>query len=332
MKSFKFALLSIGFYLLFPLLIQSHNLISDGNSDLAAVGSKKHDDKNKRSFLLRDEGLSQLSYINLADPKSNWYQSVPKGRDLQLIGDGRVLIGTETGYEERLISNGEKIFELTSFPGTITARRLRNGETLLAGINWFGTEGIVLAITNKDGQVTQKINFPEYRYVRLIRQTTKGTFLVTANDVVFEGDSNGDILWETKVTGREDPHAWQALRLKNGTTVLSSGYGGGIHIFNKKGDLIKLINGPGRVNPYFYSGLQILRNGDMVVTNWQGHGPGHGTSGEQLLEYSPDGKLVWSWKQDPTHFSSLQGVIVLDGLDTNYLHVEDENGVLAPVK
>ena len=95
---------------------------------------------------------------------------------------------------------------------------------------------------------------------------------------------------------------------------------------------MKTITGPVEVNPNFYAGFQILRNGNYVVTNWQGHGADHGGSGIQLLEYSPEGKLVWSWKQDATKYSSLQAVIVLDGLDTNVMHVEDENGVLTPVK
>jgi hypothetical protein len=51
-----------------------------------------------------------------------------------------------------------------------------------------------------------------------------------------------------------------------------------------------------------------------------------------LLEYNPAGKLIWSWRQDPAKYSSLQGVIVLDGLDTNFLHVENDKGMLAPVK
>jgi hypothetical protein len=52
----------------------------------------------------------------------------------------------------------------------------------------------------------------------------------------------------------------------------------------------------------------------------------------QLLEYTPGGKLVWSWKQDAEKFSSLQGVIVLNGLDINRLHVENSAGVLVPVE
>jgi hypothetical protein len=92
------------------------------------------------------------------------------------------------------------------------------------------------------------------------------------------------------------------------------------------------IGGPADVHPHFYAGFQILHNGNMVVTNWQGHGPKFGDSGIQLLEYAPAGNLVWSWKQDAEKFSSLQGVIVLDGLDLTMLHIEDGDGKLAPVK
>ena len=42
-----------------------------------------------------------------------------------------------------------------------------------------------------------------------------------------------------------------------------------------------------------------------------------------MLEFDPTGKLVWFWKQDPTIFSSIQGVQALDGKDPKYLHVEE---------
>jgi hypothetical protein len=82
--------------------------------------------------------------------------------------------------------------------------------------------------------------------------------------------------------------------------------------------------------PSFYAGFQVLPNGNFVVTNWEGHGGGHGVTGRQLLEYDAAGLLVWSWQQDPNLVSSLHGVIVLDGLDTTQLH-DDLDGVLTPV-
>jgi hypothetical protein len=285
-----------------------------------------------RHFLLRDEGLSQLSYIDLSDSTKNWYQPIPTGRDIQLIGNNRVLIGTDNGYEERDIATGKKMYELASFPGTISARRLSNGNTILVGLNWQGKEGIVLVEVNPNASVQRLIVYPGFKYARLVRETVSGTFLVTANDVAFEGDLSGNVLWKAKITSNRDPHCWQALRLLNGETVVSSGYAGNIQVFAKDGSLLRTITGPDAVKPNFYAGLQLLPNGNYVVINWEGHGKTHGDTGTQLLEYTPDGKLVWKWQQSSAHFSSLHAVIMLDGLDTRQLHIEDANGVLKPVK
>ncbi len=73
--------------------------------------------------------------------------------------------------------------------------------------------------------------------------------------------------------------------------------------------------------------IAILGNGDHVATSWQGHG----RSGVQVLEYDPAGTLVWSWQQDASYVSSLQAVIVLDGLNLDLLHVDDTDGTLVPV-
>lgn len=287
-------------------------------------------DRSARRLLLRDEGMSQLSYADLADPKNNWFIPVPPGRDMQLAGNGRVLIGTGNGYEEHEIVSGKKVFELTTFPGTLSAHRLRNGNTLLTGIDWQGKQGIVLAEVDSSGKIKQLIVYPGFTYVRLVRQTKGGNFLIAADDTVFEGNAKGGIVWQAKITGKDKPHAWQALRLANGQTVVSAGYAGNFQIFAADGKLINSFNGPDSVHSVFYAGFQVLPNGNFVVTNWQGHGPNFGASGIQVLEYTPSGNLVWSWKQDAAKYSSLQGVIVLDGLDLNKLHAEDGNGMLAP--
>lgn len=287
---------------------------------------------NNRHFLLRDEGLSQLSYIDLAKPANNWFVPISTGRDIQLVGKGIVLIGTDSGYEEHEISTGKKIYEVTSFPGTISARRLQNGNTMLLGVNWHEKKGIVLVEINANTNIQRIIVYPGYNYARLLRETASGNFLITADEIVIEGNTKGDILWQAKITGKEKPHAWQAIRLANGQTLVSTGYAANLQLFAADGSFINNITGPVEVKPNFYAGLQVLSNGNYVVINWEGHGPGHGAIGTQLLEYAPNGKLVWSWQQDATKFSSLHAVIILDGLDTNQLHIENENGVLAPVK
>jgi hypothetical protein len=302
-----------------------------GATSLSAIAQKPAL-SNKSKFILRDEGLSQLCYVDLANPKSNWFVRVPAGRDIQLVGDGRVMIGTGSGYEEHDITTGKKIDSLTTFPGTFSARRLRNGHTLLAGINLAGKTGVVLVEVDGKGNPANTISFENLNYVRLVRETPSGTFLVTSDTIVFEANASNKILWKARIKSDKGPHCWQAVRLTNGQTIVAAGYGGNFQVFGTDGSLINSFNGPAEVNPVFYAGFQILKKGNYVVTNWQGHGPGHGNAGNQLLEYTPAGKLVWSWKQDPLKFSSLQGVIVLDGLDLKKLHVEDEHGILAPVR
>ncbi|MBD2700065.1 hypothetical protein IC229_05425 [Spirosoma sp. BT702] len=298
---------------------------------LAGISQPSSGSYPSRQMLLRDEGLSKLNYIDLAHPERNYYVSVPAGRDLQLVGHGRVMIGTGKGYEERDIKTGAKVTEVATFDGTIVARRLRNGNTILAGLNWQGKKGIVLLELDQNQNVQRTINYPDFNYVRLIRETATGNFLITSNDRVFEGKPDGSIVWQAQLTKQtKAQHAWQAQRLGNGHTLVSGGYSANFQRFDQKGAFVDSVSGPPVVHPDFFAGFQILKNGNWVVANWQGHGPGHGDSGTQILEYTPAGKLFWSWKQDPKQQSSIQGVLVLDGLDLNRLHIEDAQGQLVP--
>lgn len=282
-----------------------------------------------KQLLLRDEGLSQLSYLDLAHPERNWYVPIPAGRDLQLVGEGRVLVGTGEGYEVHDIKTGQKTSELTGHKGTVAARRLRNGNTLLTGLNWQGKSGIVLVEVDSSRAIVRTIVYPGFDYVRLVRETATGNFLVTADDVVFEGKPDGSIVWRTNLaTKRKSQHAWQAVQLADGRSIVSGGFSANLQ-FLDKGHLVNdTIGGPVEVRPYFFSGFQVLKDGHIIVANWQGHGREMGSKGNQILAYDPAGKLVWAWQQDPTRFSSVQGVIVLDGLDIDRPHTEGKNGYL----
>jgi hypothetical protein len=77
------------------------------------------------------------------------------------------------------------------------------------------------------------------------------------------------------------------------------------------------------VQPNFFSEFQILPNGNILTPNWQGHGGGNGAKGIQVIEFNPAGQVVWYYKQDPAVFSSIQGAMLLDGLDATKLNVQD---------
>ncbi len=48
--------------------------------------------------------------------------------------------------------------------------------------------------------------------------------------------------------------------------------------------------------------------------------------------WKASGNLVWSLGKQGDLFYSIQGIIVLNGLNTSKLHVENQNGVLSPVE
>lgn len=288
-------------------------------------------DPNKHKLLVRDEGNSAVHWVDLEDPTKTWHVTVPKGRELQIIGQNRFLIGTENGYEERSVVDGSVVNEVATFAGTIGALRLRNGNTLLTGTDWLGESGIVLIEVDSTGAQKNRIVYPEYNYARLVRPTPAGTYLITSDITILEGNAAGKIIWKSTVKDSTECHSWKALRLPNGETAVTTGYEASIQFFGPDQAFLRRIKAPTEATPFFFSDFQILSNGNYLVANWQDHGTGHGESGLQVIELKTDGSLAWSWKQDASFVSSIQAVILLDGMDLGKLYVEDTTGQLVAV-
>ena len=127
-------------------------------------------------------------------------------------------------------------------------------------------------------------------------------------------------------------HAWKSLRLPNGNLIVTAGYGAFVVEMDSRGKILRKFGGkdqvPDKVRPFFYAMFQLLTNGNVVLANWQGHGTGFGQSGVQLLEFNAAGEIVWSWSEAEL-ISSIQGVLVLDGLDNSKLH-DERTGIMSP--
>jgi hypothetical protein len=121
--------------------------------------------------------------------------------------------------------------------------------------------------------------------------------------------------------------------LPNGNLLVSAGYGAFLVELDPNGKIVRKFGGkeqvPENVRPFFYAMFQLLPNGHVVLANWQGHGPGFGSSGVQLLEFNATGEIVWQWSE-ARMISSLQGVVVLDGLNTGELH-DERDGLMKPM-
>ncbi len=286
----------------------------------------------QHEFLALDEGRATLLHIDERDPSKNWLVPVgqPQSRDLQLIGGNKILVGHHHGYTEFDLAQGRVVREFTALEGVTAARRQPDGHTLVAGVNLAGTTGVVVLELDAADREVHRAVFPG-DYVRLIRQTASGTYLMCCNDRIREGSSEGKYLREFPVGGFF--HAWKAVRLANGNLLVSAGYGAFLVELDPGGNVIRKFGGkdvvPAEVNPFFYAMFQLLPDGNVVLANWQGHGEGHGAKGVQLLEFNPAGEIIWQWSRSDL-ISSLQGVLVLDGLDANLLH-DERRGLMLPV-
>jgi hypothetical protein len=86
---------------------------------------------------------------------------------------------------------------------------------------------------------------------------------------------------------------------------------------------------PKGAGPLFFAGFQLLKNGNLVGCNWTGHGPKDSAKGWQLLEFAPDGSLVWHY-HNPERAGTLINIAILDHLDQNLL-LDDSSGELKAV-
>jgi hypothetical protein len=278
----------------------------------------------QHEFIAIDEGHATLLHINERDQSKNWIVPIgqPAARDMQLIGGGKILIGHHHGYSEFDIALGRLTKEFKSLEGVTAVRRQPNGHTIIAGVDIPPTKGVVVLELDENDREISRVIFPG-DYVRLIRQTNTGTYLMSCNDRIREGSRDGKYLREFPVEGFF--HAWKSLRLPNGNLIVTAGYGAFVVELDPTGKIIRKFGGkdqvPEKVRPFFYAMFQLLSNGHIVLANWQGHGPGFGQSGVQLLEFNGAGEIVWSWSKADL-ISSLQGVLVLDGLDISRLHDE----------
>lgn len=287
----------------------------------------------RRKMLLRDEGDPHLVMIDLSKTPILQWKTVaggPWARAAQLIGNNQILGGRNDGYEVFDYTTGAITKSVKTFPNTQSAYRTVNGETMLT------RSGTILTFLDKNDAVSHQISYPGYGYVRVARPTRNGTYLVPSDTKLFEGDATGKVLWTA--TGQEWGHIWEPLLLgpptgggkwNDGDTLLCTAFGASCDVVDKTSHKVtfrfgtKKMDMAATVKPNFFSEYEILPNGNIFTSNWQGHGGGNGGSGLQVLEFDPTGKLVWYWKQDPTIFSSIQGVQVMDGKDPKYLHVQE---------
>lgn len=266
-----------------------------------------------RRFLGYDEGHQTLGLYDTTRPGEGWTLSLaelPLARDLQSLEGGRALVGFDRGYFEVDVVTGQPVKVVDRWKGVTSVRRQADGTTLVAGVDLVGTGITVLTLDAGDRVVHNARR--DGTYVRLLRTTPEGTWLLGADDHFLETDT--DLVEVRRLAAPGFRHAWMAHRYPDGTTLVSGGYGPFFAVFNRQGALVRTFGGkgevPAEVAPNFYASFVFTEDAGVLVANWQGHGPDHGAQGRQLVEFGPDGAYRGSWS-DPGRISSLQGLLLL---------------------
>ncbi|MBT3278992.1 MAG: hypothetical protein HN909_02765 [Phycisphaerales bacterium] len=308
----------------------------------------------QHEFIASDESGHQIIYVNEKTGK-RWAKPVPRlARDLQLIGDGKVLHTTLTGFREYKIADGTMTREVT-VPGAkriFSAYRFVDGRTMLiesgSGNGYF---------VDTAGKVTKTFCIGK-NDLRLVRPTRRGTLLVGGYYAVKEMTLNGVVLREWNWPNKADKkaHLFKVLEMPNGNWASTVGFRPEFveikhepkpktkgkpkgkpkpkakveaqgKIVTRLGYKPKL---PAGQDTHFYADWQRLDNGNTVVASWLGHKKEDSKKGPQLLEFDKAGKLVWTWNT-PSFNGSLHTVIILDGLDTSKPHSDAFAGKQAPI-
>src|SRR5258708_31893555 len=135
--------------------------------------------RGPRKMLLGDEGISALPYVDPDAPSQNWTSQGP-GRDLQLIGNRRLLRSSPQGYVELDLANRGALLRsvvVDGAPGGIeSARRLPSGHTVVLG---NGGGGIFVWEVDKSGGAVsgRRLLLEGIDKARMLRLTKEGTFI-----------------------------------------------------------------------------------------------------------------------------------------------------------
>jgi hypothetical protein len=185
------------------------------------------------------------------------------------------------------------------------------GTTPVTGMDLDGRGGVNVLTLDAGGTLVRTA-FREGEYVRLMRVTPQDTYLLCSNDHIKE--TTPDLVELRRFGAPGFEHAWKAERLDDGSTLVSAGYGAFMAWFDTEGRLSRRFGTaeevPAPVAPFFHATSALLPDGQLLVANWQGHGPDNGHKGEQLLQFDTAGRLVGTWSSRE-RISSLQGLLLV---------------------
>ncbi len=281
-------------------------------------------DEIKHRFLVGDEPNKALVHIDQNNPENNWKVGGfdKKCWDVRLFGNNQAIMPTTDGY--KLIDlNGGKILKTVKFDGITGIWSVvpkRDGGKAV----FYAQKGQFIAMIDANDKVINTFKIPEANGNGLLRIADNGNLLHVGNYQFIETTPDGKIVnkfpapkgifGKPNVEPKKYMNAFMSAKDADGNYWISSGYGAAVSKTDANGKILKEFGLD--QNLHFAGAFQILKNGNIVQSNWCGHKVEAAKDGAQLFEFNQDGEVVWSF-HDTKAFACPLTVIILDDIDTS---------------
>jgi hypothetical protein len=268
----------------------------------------------QHSMLYVGEGYNKILLVN--EGKITWTYSTGPGweyDDIWMLSNGNVLF-TRMQYVEEVTPNKEVVWHYDAPKGTeIHTCQPIGLDKVLFVLNGLPPQLMVVNIKTNKVEVQHAlpaISATDTKTVhaqfRRVRYTAQGTYLVPFLEMnqVIEYDRNFNEIWKYDIKS-----PWAAIRLKNGNTLITDEHDILTREVNHKGETVWEVRPSDLPESYRYIDSQSatrLANGNTILCSRGGDG-----KGPQLVEVTPDKKVVWVL-EDWANFGPATAIQVLD--------------------
>jgi PQQ-like domain len=255
-----------------------------------------------------DHRKSDQTIFVIRDGKVAWSYAIPikdAGGTLQELGDatmlsnGNILFCRKVGASE-ITPDKKIVWDFPAPAGTeIHSVQPLGLDRVLLVQN--GNPARLLIIHLPSGKIEKDLTLPvpnpqkPHLQFRRVRLTREGTFLAAHLDdkKVVEYDQDGKEIWSFTTPG-----PWDAVRLKNGNTLISS-YHNTVLEVNKRGEVVWQFSEKDapEIKCFIFQEVNRLANGNTVICNWcpaDLKDPKTWPGTVQVLEVTPAKKIVWA--------------------------------------
>jgi outer membrane protein assembly factor BamB len=269
---------------------------------------------SQHPMLYIGEGCNKMFLIE--NGKIIWTYSTGKGwefDDIWMLSNGNILF-SRMSYAEEITAKKQVVWHLDAPKGTEihTLQPIGLDKVLLVE---NGLPPRLMVINKKTGAVEVDHEMPApsltdpktvHGQFRRIRQTASGTYLAPLLEMgkVVEFDQDFHEIWSYAI-----PSPWAAIRLPNGNTLITDERDRLTREVNPKGEIVwefKLSELPPEIVFPDSQSCVRLANGNTILCS-----RGDGGKGCQLIEISPDKKVIWALK-DWNDLGPATAVQVLD--------------------